>query len=83
LKITEAVRARTSMLTMASIDAAPEQQDQWAREFIKLLLWTEGTQCAKCGHVATGPLTEFSDKELRQWKADARRAQMEEQRAAG
>jgi hypothetical protein len=68
LKLTEAMRAETGTTTIASIDATAEQHAQWAREFIRMLLWTEGTRCRKCGHVATGPLTEYTPEDVKRWR---------------
>jgi hypothetical protein len=68
LKITESARIETGSETIASIDATPEQHDQWARQYIRLLFWGEGRRCAKCGHVATGPLTESSQEDVRRWQ---------------
>jgi hypothetical protein len=68
LQITEAMRVQTGTETIASIDATPEQHDQWTQQFIRLLFYAEGTRCAKCGHIATGPLTEFSPEEAERWQ---------------
>jgi hypothetical protein len=68
LKITEAMRIATGSETIASIDATPEQHNQWARQYIRFLFWIEGRRCAKCGHIATGPLTEFSPENLKRWQ---------------
>jgi hypothetical protein len=67
LSLTEAMRAATGTTTIASVDATAEQQARWAREFIRMLLWTEGTRCRKCGHVASGPLTEHSSEDVIRW----------------
>jgi hypothetical protein len=64
----EVTRAATGTTTIASVDATAEQQAQWAREFIRMLLWTEGTRCRKCGHVATGPLTECTPEDVKRWR---------------
>jgi hypothetical protein len=68
VRMTEAHRIATDAFTIASIDATPEQHDEWAQQFIRLLFWSEGTRCAKCGHVASGPLTEFSPEDVARWQ---------------
>ncbi|HVI66320.1 MAG TPA: hypothetical protein VM910_27625 [Bradyrhizobium sp.] len=68
LRLTEAARIATGAVTVASIDATSEQYDQWAQQYIRLLFFAEGTRCAKCGHVATGPLTHYSAEDAKRWQ---------------
>ena len=72
LNLTEAMRAATGTTTIASVDATAEQQARWAQEFIRMLLWTECTQYRKCGHVATGPLAEYTPEDATRWGAQPR-----------
>jgi hypothetical protein len=82
LGITEARRDDSDIDTIASIDATPEQSDQWERQFIRMLFWSEGTRCAKCGHVASGPLTEISAKDKARWRREQEEQEAQEALAA-
>jgi hypothetical protein len=73
LKMTEEERRRIGAITIGSIDATPEQTTEWLNQYIPFLFWSGmPDECPKCGHVASGPLTEWTAEQAEEWERKSR-----------
>jgi hypothetical protein len=78
-KLTDAVAQQLGITMFVAEDASPERKAQWAHTVVRYLFWDEGTRCRRCGHEATGALTEYSDEQADQWERDAEAMEEEEE----
>ena len=71
LRLTQAEAEAGRIETFCPADATREQQAQWAEQNIRFVLYAMGTRCRKCGHVATGTLTQCSAEDMERWEKEA------------